>query len=341
MALSDGLSGSSSHIYASVVDQDASIPKDDSPHGSLMIAPTSPLDMFRSSASKVPKLLRFDLKPAFVCDGEPSSAAYTVSVKNTFLDSFEDSDCELDLPPRSASAPSMPVLKNLVSPMAICKPTPTPGHQSECPAEGPDVHSDAMLPHQVLEVPPVLPGRAGVAISRSRSPPSTPGIALSRSHSASSLDSSCMSLYGSTTTQSSSSLNSSVAFQIKNTFIHVDVDVDGEEDIGLPLKSVSQPNLSAVEDSRYPGASEVLNVPSVGSAGHSTGQCRPCAWFWKPQSCQWGSECMHCHLCPMGELRRRKKEMQAKAKELKRAARELARASCLETEDASFDAPAQ
>jgi len=51
-----------------------------------------------------------------------------------------------------------------------------------------------------------------------------------------------------------------------------------------------------------------LALPSVGSATHGTGECRPCAWFWKPQGCQNGQECRHCHLCPEGEMRARKKD---------------------------------
>jgi len=47
---------------------------------------------------------------------------------------------------------------------------------------------------------------------------------------------------------------------------------------------------------------------SVGSALHGTGECKPCSWFYKPGGCQNGSECGHCHLCPEGELLRRKKE---------------------------------
>eukprot|EP00439_Symbiodinium_sp_Y106_P027710 s4090_g3.t1 len=37
-------------------------------------------------------------------------------------------------------------------------------------------------------------------------------------------------------------------------------------------------------------------APSVGSALHGTGECKPCAWFWKPKGCQNGAECRHCHL---------------------------------------------
>jgi len=49
---------------------------------------------------------------------------------------------------------------------------------------------------------------------------------------------------------------------------------------------------------------------SVGSAEHARGQCRPCAFFWKPGGCQNGKDCLHCHLCAPGELQRKKKEVQ-------------------------------
>lgn len=50
----------------------------------------------------------------------------------------------------------------------------------------------------------------------------------------------------------------------------------------------------------------VMLLPSVGSLLHNTGSCKPCAWFCKPQSCNYGAECKHCHLCPPGEVKRRK-----------------------------------
>ena len=46
---------------------------------------------------------------------------------------------------------------------------------------------------------------------------------------------------------------------------------------------------------------------SVGAQLHGTGECKPCAWFWKPKGCQNGEECRHCHLCLRGEIRQRKK----------------------------------
>eukprot|EP00747_Dinoflagellata_sp_TGD_P088908 gnl/TRDRNA2_/TRDRNA2_164156_c2_seq13.p1 gnl/TRDRNA2_/TRDRNA2_164156_c2~~gnl/TRDRNA2_/TRDRNA2_164156_c2_seq13.p1 ORF type:complete len:250 (-),score=51.21 gnl/TRDRNA2_/TRDRNA2_164156_c2_seq13:106-786(-) len=49
------------------------------------------------------------------------------------------------------------------------------------------------------------------------------------------------------------------------------------------------------------------SLPSYGSMLHGTGQCRPCAWFWKAQGCQNGQECGHCHICPDGEIKARKR----------------------------------
>lgn len=54
-------------------------------------------------------------------------------------------------------------------------------------------------------------------------------------------------------------------------------------------------------------------LPSVGAEKHGDGQCKPCAWFWK-SGCRWGMECQHCHMCPEGEIRRRKKEKLARLK---------------------------
>jgi len=46
---------------------------------------------------------------------------------------------------------------------------------------------------------------------------------------------------------------------------------------------------------------------SVGSVLHEAGQCKPCAWFWRPQGCENGAECRHCHLCGAGEIKARRK----------------------------------
>jgi len=49
------------------------------------------------------------------------------------------------------------------------------------------------------------------------------------------------------------------------------------------------------------------SLPSVGSRLHGTGRCKPCAWLWKAQGCANGSECQHCHACPVGEIKARRK----------------------------------
>lgn len=48
---------------------------------------------------------------------------------------------------------------------------------------------------------------------------------------------------------------------------------------------------------------------SLGSIPHgsASGECRPCAWFWRPQGCSNAAECRHCHLCPQGEVKARRK----------------------------------
>jgi len=106
------------------------------------------------------------------------------------------------------------------------------------------------------------------------------------------------------------SLGSS-SFQVTRTFTH-DMDIDAgptmEDD-----RVVSQHELR----SDTTAAEESHTLPSVGAMLHGSGQCKPCAWFWKPEGCQWGRECGHCHLCPVGELRRRKKEKRTEAKEMK------------------------
>jgi len=48
-------------------------------------------------------------------------------------------------------------------------------------------------------------------------------------------------------------------------------------------------------------------LPSIGSATHSKGSCRPCA-FLHTKGCENGLACTFCHLCEPGERKRRQKE---------------------------------
>lgn len=118
--------------------------------------------------------------------------------------------------------------------------------------------------------------------------------------------------------------------QVKNTFLHVDS--EAEDPMGIP-RSVSAPSVWSkrigavrVGSSMDAARDEPLKVvredtddvfvipeqcppgvPSRGSVLHGTGRCRPCAWFWKAQSCSNKEDCGYCHLCPEGELKNRKK----------------------------------
>merc|ERR1712187_850857 len=53
------------------------------------------------------------------------------------------------------------------------------------------------------------------------------------------------------------------------------------------------------------------DMPSVASAQHHLGECKPCAFFWKPAGCSNGVDCDYCHLCDAHEKKRRQKEKKA------------------------------
>ncbi|CAE7247412.1 unnamed protein product [Symbiodinium natans] len=68
---------------------------------------------------------------------------------------------------------------------------------------------------------------------------------------------------------------------------------------------------------------EILGLPayvdftglcvSLGSAGHGTGTCKPCAFF-HTKGCSSGKNCTFCHMCPPGEKKRRAKLIKMAAK---------------------------
>lgn len=66
---------------------------------------------------------------------------------------------------------------------------------------------------------------------------------------------------------------------------------------------------SANEYHGCPSDSAVIGspaCPTAGSRGHSLRMCKPCAFVMK--GCQSGVDCKFCHLCEVGEKKRRKKE---------------------------------
>jgi len=51
-------------------------------------------------------------------------------------------------------------------------------------------------------------------------------------------------------------------------------------------------------------------LPTVGSAGHQLGACKPCAFLYT-KGCGNGVQCQFCHLCEPGEKKRRAKDKKA------------------------------
>merc|ERR1719193_2991114 len=79
-------------------------------------------------------------------------------------------------------------------------------------------------------------------------------------------------------------------------------------DLGIIVSESLNPEME------LPEGALTTELPSIGSASHGSGLCKPCAWFWKPGGCLNGRDCYHCHLCPRQELKARR---EAKAKQLR------------------------
>lgn len=65
--------------------------------------------------------------------------------------------------------------------------------------------------------------------------------------------------------------------------------------------------LAAVALEDVPFTAALGDLPSVGSAGHAAGACKPCA-FLHSKGCDNGAACTFCHLCGPGEKKRRQRE---------------------------------
>eukprot|EP00929_Paragymnodinium_shiwhaense_P025974 TRINITY_DN1555_c0_g1_i1.p1 TRINITY_DN1555_c0_g1~~TRINITY_DN1555_c0_g1_i1.p1 ORF type:complete len:211 (-),score=51.12 TRINITY_DN1555_c0_g1_i1:938-1570(-) len=88
-------------------------------------------------------------------------------------------------------------------------------------------------------------------------------------------------------------------------------------------KAISSFSIGAAGQEEHPSGRSPAAIPagaeagkwlSLGSMEHDLGNCKPCAWFYKRQGCQNGLDCRHCHACPKGEIRRRKKDRLTKSK---------------------------
>ncbi len=58
---------------------------------------------------------------------------------------------------------------------------------------------------------------------------------------------------------------------------------------------------------QVPNSKPKNELPSVGSAGHAFGTCKPCGFFYA-KGCLNGAACSFCHLCDRGEKKRRQKQ---------------------------------
>lgn len=84
----------------------------------------------------------------------------------------------------------------------------------------------------------------------------------------------------------------------------------------VAVQQVAVPVQNPIATALVPGSPE---LPTVGSALHGSGGCKPCAFVFKePDGCQNGVDCRFCHLCEQGEKKKRKKER----KEMLRAAKQ-------------------
>eukprot|EP00747_Dinoflagellata_sp_TGD_P115020 gnl/TRDRNA2_/TRDRNA2_172049_c4_seq4.p1 gnl/TRDRNA2_/TRDRNA2_172049_c4~~gnl/TRDRNA2_/TRDRNA2_172049_c4_seq4.p1 ORF type:complete len:179 (-),score=22.95 gnl/TRDRNA2_/TRDRNA2_172049_c4_seq4:97-633(-) len=56
---------------------------------------------------------------------------------------------------------------------------------------------------------------------------------------------------------------------------------------------------------------EITGLQSWGSAGHDTGECRPCLWITSVAGCKNGSSCKYCHIRPHRNRMRASKHKRA------------------------------
>jgi len=77
----------------------------------------------------------------------------------------------------------------------------------------------------------------------------------------------------------------------------------------LPHDAVAdQPFILRLADTLAEPVLGSAEMPTMGSAGHRLGQCKPCAFVYREEGCTNGVDCPFCHLCDSSEKKRRQKE---------------------------------
>mmetsp|Transcript_73996 Transcript_73996/g.130709 ORF Transcript_73996/g.130709 Transcript_73996/m.130709 type:complete len:234 (+) Transcript_73996:95-796(+) len=94
-----------------------------------------------------------------------------------------------------------------------------------------------------------------------------------------------------------------------------------------PPRPVEEPTFVLELEKALP-AQGCGTCPSVGSAGHAFGICKPCDFMYRTE-CRSGAACKFCHLCGPGENRRRKKQKQSMARAMKKAGSQQVASSSL------------
>eukprot|EP00429_Kryptoperidinium_foliaceum_P019932 CAMPEP_0176046616 /NCGR_PEP_ID=MMETSP0120_2-20121206/23148_1 /TAXON_ID=160619 /ORGANISM="Kryptoperidinium foliaceum, Strain CCMP 1326" /LENGTH=197 /DNA_ID=CAMNT_0017380029 /DNA_START=42 /DNA_END=635 /DNA_ORIENTATION=+ len=74
-------------------------------------------------------------------------------------------------------------------------------------------------------------------------------------------------------------------------------------------------SLTGEEGSGSPEAVVAGELPSIGSALHAVGGCKPCAWNRKAAGCFKGAACEFCHLCDDGAVAKKKRERRARVRD--------------------------
>jgi len=100
-------------------------------------------------------------------------------------------------------------------------------------------------------------------------------------------------------------------------------DLTGIEEHGRSDGSTAS-EFHSCKDNTEPDAAELGDegyLPSKGAVDHASGECKPCAWHWKPGGCTNGYDCDFCHLCGDNQLRDRRRARLAFIKEAEKAQR--------------------
>jgi hypothetical protein len=91
--------------------------------------------------------------------------------------------------------------------------------------------------------------------------------------------------------------------RVRNTFLELPIE---PEDCPPRRRSTSAPPLGRPTEVSAVAQPAADGLPSVGSALHAEGTCKPCA-FVHTKGCENGTQCEFCHLCDPDEKRNRQK----------------------------------